>query len=339
MVQWTRTFPSSCDTIIWQVRQTRDGGYVGAGRVLSRPGRPGSKINLLKMDSVGNTQWVRFFGCDTLMNVAVAVEQTSDGGYVLAGNDDSLGLCGINVIKTDSLGNQQWRFNLRTFVTIYDVQQTADGGYVVSGMRINYGLYLLKLSPLGTFEWARSYEESYGDWTDRRCRVRQTSDGGYILVAEVLLKTDSLGNEQWRRRYSGVNVMFSVDQTSDGGYIAAGHGPSPAPAESLKRFNMVLLKTDSQGNLQWKKVFTEGQESGGLCAIQTADGGYLVCGDIVQGDLSHGRLVKTDSQGTAVWTKSLEPRTVVRSCQQTSDGGYILTQGYNHIWKLAPEQE
>jgi hypothetical protein len=138
-----------------------------------------------------------------------AVEQTSDGGYIIAGHsffgDDGQAY----LIKTNSRGHTLWT---RTYGGTEDelawsVQQTSDDGYIVTGYTWsfgagNYDRYLIKTNSLGDTLWTRTYG---GADFDECYSVRQTSDNGYILTsytysfgssgADVyLIKTDHHGD-------------------------------------------------------------------------------------------------------------------------------------------------
>lgn len=329
-VQWERTF-QSYDTWVRRVVQTRDGKYIAAGSV--SPSYAEHDVYLLKLDQSGNPEWQRSIDAGAT-GYACSVSETQDGGFVLAGGSGDSDK--VTVFRIDASGNQVWLFSDFWGATNYTVEQTCDGGYVTGGLwSVKDSLYILKLNPNGSFAWRRSYDEFYGLW-NAHIPVRQTSDGGFIMAAEVLLKTDASGNLIWKHSYSDVLVMFSVCEVPGGGFVATGIARAPWPMGYIKPFNMVLLKTNAAGGLVWKRVFTEGQESDGRCVRLTSDGGFVVSGTITLDDLDHARVVKTDALGNAVWTKTFEARTGMEFGQQTSDGGYILSSGDQTIWKLGP---
>jgi hypothetical protein len=329
-VQWERTFQAH-DTWIRRVVQTHDGGFIAAGSVT--PSRGEHDVYLQKFDVFGNMVWQKSIDVG-VTDFACWVEQTQDGGFALAGGSGDSDK--VTVFRMDSTGNQLWLFSDFWGATSYTVEQTCDGGYVTGGLwSVDDSLYILKLDSTGRVKWRQSYDEFYGHW-NAHIPVRQTSDGGYIMAAEVLLKTNAFGDQVWKHRCEDVLVMFSVCQTPDGGFVATGIARAPWPMGYFKPFNMVLLKTYANGDLDWKRVFTDGQGSEGRCVRPTSDGGFVVSGSVTLDNLDHARVVRTDSQGNTLWTKTFEARTGLQFGQQTSDGGYILCSGDQRIWKLGP---
>ena len=82
-----------------------------------------------------------------------SVQQTSDGGYIVAGKN---GNSDVYLVKADSGGNETWSrsFGGASTDIVFSVQQTSDGGYIITGYRDSYGtgyfdVYLIKTDPNG----------------------------------------------------------------------------------------------------------------------------------------------------------------------------------------------
>ncbi len=138
-----------------------------------------------------------------------------------------------------------------------------------------------------------------------------------------LVKTDSAGNMQWNQSFSESiwDWPYGMTQTSDGGYALVGVASSSLGGAGP----ILLLKTDSAGNIQWtKNIGTNMQWA--TSVIQTRDGGYAVTG---------GRnfvLAKTDAQGNVQWTfNGTSTESLANSVIQTADGDYVIA-GEDGSW-------
>jgi len=131
-----------------------------------------------------------------------------------------------------------------------------------------------------------------------------------------------------------------LQQTTDGGYILGGSSESdisPDKTENSKGSNDYwVVKLDSTGIVQWDKTIG-GNSSDALYRLeQTTDRGYILGGSSVSdssGDKTENSkgdwdywLVKIDSTGIVQWDKTIGGNSddVLRSLQQTTDGGYVL---------------
>jgi hypothetical protein len=291
----------------------------------------------------GDTLWTRTYGGSSL-DRAYCVQQTSDGGYILAGGTYSFGAGyeDFYLVKTDSSGDTLWT---RTYGGSSEdrcnsVHQTADGGFITVGYTHSFGaggkdVYLVKTDSSGDTLWTRTYG---GGRYDEGYSVLQTSDSGYIIAGYTdsfgpgndnvwLLKTDSSGDTLWTRTYGLGNYAQgrSVQLTSDGGYVIAGHIFS----YSTHSHDVYLLKTDSSGDTLWTRTYGASDHDYGYSVQQTADGGYVIAGYTYYHPFyvfSDVYLVKTDSSGETLWTRTYDRETLDHgySVQQTSDGGYII---------------
>jgi len=209
--------------------------------------------------------------------------------------------------------------------------------------------------------WTRTYGGDESDWG--RC-VRESSDGGYIVVGTTksfgagdqdlwLFKTDEHGDTQWTRTLGDteMNKGYCVDLTKDGGYIVSGNSglfksnsegelewQSPYAAYYVQQTNdngyilvarhsqnIWLLKMDEEGDTLWTNIIGYGY---GYCVKQTSDGGYIVSGEL-GGDttLFDFTIIKTDETGEVIWDKIFLDIGYEHAfyVQETYDKGYIVT--------------
>jgi len=359
---WTKTIGGTDYDLGYSVQQTNDGGYIIAGYTESY-GAGDYDVYLIKTDSSGDTLWTRTFG-GTEYDPGFSVQQTTDGGYVVAGSTNSYGgSSDIYLIKTDSGGDTTWTraFGGTDYDAGYFVQQTNDEGYIITGLTLSYGaggadVYLIKTDSSGDTLWTKTfggYEWEYG------FSVQQTIDDGYIVtgftdsygagVDDVyLIKTDLNGDTLWTRTYGGYNhdAGYFAQQTADGGYIVAGTTESYGSGGE----DVYLIKTNSGGDAMWTKIIGGTEYDGGHSIQQTIDGGYIVAG-YTQSYGSGGSdvyLIKTDSSGDTLWTKTIGgiQNDTGEFIRQTADAGYIVIgstvsygAGYSDIYliKLEPE--
>jgi len=310
-ISFAKTYGGTNGEGATSVRQTSDGGYILAGRTYSFGA--GGDIFLIKTDANGNIQWAKTYG-GTNNDWAYSVQQTSDGGYIVAGYtwSFSVGYYDIFLIKTDANGNLQWAktYGGASFDWATSVQQTSDGGYIVAGATWSFGagngkFFLIKTDANGNIIWAKTYGGTIGEYARS---VQQTSDGGYIVAGYTasfgagngdffLIKTDANGNIQWAKTYGGTSydLATSVRQTSDGGYIVAGSTESFGAGGR----DIFLIKTDANGNIIWAKTYGGIYRDSATSVQQTSDGGYIVAG-YTDSFGAGGRdifLIKTDANG------------------------------------------
>jgi len=86
---WTRRYGGANNDAASCVQQTSDGGYILGGWTYSF-GAGGEDFWLVKTDANGDSLWSRTFG-GSGSDWCSSVQQTSDGGYVLAGCTNSFG--------------------------------------------------------------------------------------------------------------------------------------------------------------------------------------------------------------------------------------------------------
>ena len=333
------------------VQQTMDGGYIVAGvRTL---GIGMEEMLLQKVDSLGQTQWIKFFS-DGYESEASSVRQTADGGFILTGwtSIDISYHHYIALIKTDSNGDTVWtkRYDGSSLGPGSscncgrEVAATSDGGYaIVAGMLDQADnlekILLIKTNATGDTLWTKKYKGFFGVGA---ASIKQTSDGGFImggtalltdtlppLYSVFLLRTDANGDTIWTK---AINVnsfneyAYSVWQASDGGFFITGRICCP---DSIYMGNILYIKTDSAGDTLWTKQIKGNRDDYANCGQETADGGYMMVGytnSYSTGSNIKVYLLKTDMNGDTLWTKTFggpNQSSGVYSVQ-TTDGGFII---------------
>ena len=134
---WMHTFGGSGSEDGRSVKQTNNGGFIITGYTMSY-GQGGSDIFLIRADKDGNQIWTQTYGgaTDDLGN---AVQETHDGGFVIAGHTNSFGN-GVDayLIRTDSDGNRVWEYTYGENSDDFgnSVDQTSDGGFIIGGSTV-----------------------------------------------------------------------------------------------------------------------------------------------------------------------------------------------------------
>ncbi len=323
------------------IQQTADGGFVVVGNTYSF-GSGFSDFWVIKMNSDGSIVWEKCYGMAKDEH-AYCIQQTSDGGYIVAGGTNSTGLGSADVwiLKLDENGNILWEksYGGSGYDYAYYIAQTSDSGYIVAGTTDSFGagnddVLIMKLSENGTVEWQKTYGGNDYEWVGN---IVETSDGGYIfcgggyfsngagLCDAWVVKLSSNGDIVWQKIYGGSDYdsAMYILPTSDGGYVVSGYTCSFGQGEE----DIWILKLDSNGDIIWQKTYGDsGSNVQTFTPLErTSDGGYVVSG-VFGNDIW---IVKLDSNGDVVWQKKYggtqwdEPAFIT----ETLDGGFILT-GY-----------
>ena len=312
-----------------------------------------------------HSYWAYSYGSVDFEGEGSAIQQTTDGGYIIAGTiifDEEKTFNDFWVIKLHDNGTIAWQkaYGEKGYDRCEAIQQTTDGGYIVVGETYSFGdgngaIWVLKLRNDGTIAWQKTYGGN-ARWY-YASSIRQTTDGGYILsggtnpiTSSYSYKTDDLlvlklnadGTVEWQRTYSGLmnELGSSIQQTPDGGYILSGQTQL-----GYRNSDIWLLKLDKNGQIIWQKAYGGWDRDGVGSVQQTSDGGYIVTGVISPFRVQwvDTWILKIKNDGAVEWQKCYggDKVDVVGSIQQTPDGGYVVAgttssfgNGNNDIWVL-----
>jgi len=195
-------------------------------------------------------------------------------------------------------------------------------------------LFFLGLTHLSIAQSIK-FQKTIGNRTATAYSIASLPNKGFAIAGNIwnknnsdndffLIKTDSLGNPLWKKTYGTTNYEYcnEMQPTSDGGYILAGQLVDLNTFESQG----AIVKTDSAGNMNWKKTF-----KGSIFSIKETKFGnaFLACGVI--GNVGAGNLdiylVKLDLNGNIIWDRTFGGNSleIAQSLVATSDNGVLLT--------------
>jgi len=191
------------------VVQAADGGYVAVGSKIAANWKD---VYLVKTDSLGNVEDEKYFG-GTGPDYGIAVQQTRDGGFVIAGEYDAGGPGNsIYLVKTDAARNEVWarRYGRGRANAVV---QAADNGFILTGSVPDAGgnrdLFVMKTDAVGDNLVIRTFG---GTRDDEGRGIAVTKDGGYVVVGSTYSYSSGSGDaaNAWQR-----NDIFLVRLTAN----------------------------------------------------------------------------------------------------------------------------
>jgi len=356
---WSKTYGLAdwyCEYHTYGLDVTDDGGYVFA----AEGDIDGWNDNfwVVRLDSQGNVTWEQGFTGTSLDHPQV-VRQTSDGGFIVAGESYSFrtgsSYCDIWVIKLTSSGTISWQYSYggTGYDTPHDLQETFDEqgnstGYLLAGYTTSFGaggrdVWLVKLGNSGSI----LHEIALGGAGDERGKsVAPTPDGGCIVVAYTqsfgaggrdiwAVKLDSVYSVEWEKAFGGTGDEYScsVVCTDDGGYVVGAYTASFGAGEN----DFWALKLDADGNLVWQYTYGGTGTDTAQDLAKTDDGGYIMTGWTLSFDVESydAWVVKLDSTGLIQWQKAYDiiydygtytynGSEWTYGVVQAADGGYVM---------------
>ena len=327
-IQWQRSLGGSGSDVAKSILPTTDGGYIVVGYTNSLHGdvmghHGDNDYWVVKLNSTGALQWQKYFG-GSGDDEANSVDQTTDGGYIIAGftrsyDGDVTGNHAFYdywIIKLDSLGTLIWQKCLggTDDDRAQSIQTTTDGGSIVAGFSNshdgdvtgNHGFYdywVVKLNSTGTIEWQKSLG---GTGDDEATSVKQTT------------------NDKCSEKILIDGYIVAGRSGSNDGDVTGNHG----------NYDYWVVKLNSTGTIEWEKSLGGNGGDEATSVDQTIDDCYIVAGFTQSNDSNvtgnHGGadywVVKLNSTGTIQWQKCLGGSSYdfANSVERTIDGGCIV---------------
>ena len=321
-IDWKKCYGGNSTEIAYSINKTNDGGYIIAGGSASSKGGltenyGGLDYWVVKITANGTIQWQRNYG-GSGTDEAYSIQQTYDGGYIVAGTSNSSdsditnnhGSDDVWVVKMNAYGSIQWQksYGGSNIDRAYSIYQTTDSGFIVAGytesnngdISSNHGLYdswILKITSNGNLQWQKSYG---GTGHDYGYSILQTTDGGYIFSGTTestdgdvlgnygwddmwVVKLSMNGNLQWQKCYGGDFTEYgltTIIPTYDGGYVVSGSTWSDN-FDAISNHglqDLFLVKINDTGGVKWHRTYGGGNYDFGGSVVQTLDSGYAFVG-------------------------------------------------------------
>ncbi len=309
-----------CDSIM-------GGGYVSAGTI-ENIGSAQQHVRLMVYNSEGDTIWTREYGDSTHFWIGEQVRRTTDKGFLIIGFTDNTGYQDGFAIKTDSLGNEQWRNTYGWGGIVIDAFGSAielPNGYILTGQSFpqmdNSDMFAVRVDTAGSVVWTQRWG---GGFDDVQVHSFLGFDGTVILAGgygyapdlgstiPYLAKMDAIdGSLLWEKQYGAPwfsTLLFAAKVSPDANIIACGVTYEGGHEQGL------LLRTTSAGDSLWMRNYSfhdeviDQGEGRFWDVLPTADGGciatgfanYPFNGPYPPGYSQDAWVVKVDSMGCIV---------------------------------------
>jgi hypothetical protein len=263
-----------------------------------------------------------------------------------------LAVFAIAVILFNVFGTRayQWQLSLGgdKYEQAYAVAPLSDGGYLTVGVTNSKGagsndIWAIKNAKNGATQWENVFGGPKWDIATSVIEVQssassENSDKAFLVFGSTsstengdsdfgLLKLDQQGNLLWQKKYgnSGEEKGHVVLNSPDGGFILLGTVSNPSSGLN----NILVIKTDSQGQVLWKNIYGDDGEDYITTAQLTSEGDIIFGGTNPTGNYDFW-LNKIDSQGKLLWqsTAGTKSSDIATDLVINTDGSIVMV-GYN----------
>ncbi len=297
-------------------------------------------ITLIKIDSTGQQIWSKIlFNSD--IEYANSFHQTSDKGFIITGytNTGSAGAYDVLLIKTDSMGNLQWRktFGGANWDFGNDVIVMPDHGFVITGYSNSFGsennkIYLIRTNQNGDSLWTKILNEKSESEGNSICITksndfiicgasRQLNKEFYDLY---IVKTDQNGNIIYSNTFGDTlnDKGFCIKNAHSSGYIISGFSQNV----SMGNEDAYILNIDENGNKIWEQRYGYPADSRANSICLASNNTYVCAGTRTSNGNKDVYLLKMDSLGSFLAGRiyGSDQEETILSIEPCNDGGFIM---------------
>lgn len=359
---WPKVFGISEMAWGYDVEESYDKGY----HVLCQVDPGWSGVNqmfawFIKTDINGNRLWEKRIYHNSYLNSCNDITHTPDGGCIMVGSTSKLetGETDIFFIKLNACFEREWCTILST---------PGNGDYGIKAQPIadgyigllsyyqdweNKRVWTIKLDLLGNVVWRKAYfQDDPGYRNEDACDLMVTPDGGLLVTAygnydpqggwngwlrSILVKTDSLGNEEWVTRWGEDENFFSLlpmnpSLALNGVFYCANTHYSKLPVEG---YVPAFIRTRPDGQEHGYVDLLTGTESAIVTTLHFLypDTLIMACGwNFPLHDYSQG-VAKCDTAGNHIQVKILIDSVIntFQGSTLTFDNKIVLVGGFTKL--------
>ena len=308
---WERSYGDKNNQFVqdgWNIMLKDSSLYFSS--VLVRPNLLTTSV-LLKFNLNGDSLWIKEYlyslpVTDTTWFCLLGKNTTPDNGFIFTGRQSYNGQTSIVLLKTDSLGNEEWRSIMNTatyYSTGYDV--------VYDDISHKYIITAVQDTPISTDE-----------------------------LTGIIITTDSLGNKINQSIKTGTNggYLNQIIKTDDNNFIASGALSTGEPIGSFTKKKHFCIKFDHSGNTIWTREYSISGLFNWLgITKKLPDGNIILAGSfdtLSNQNLpfnSHFYLQKINQNGDSLWSRSINmvngegKQNLLNGLDLTNDQGFVLT--------------
>lgn len=326
-IQWQKSLGGSSDDEIRSIQQTTDGGFILAGFTYSNDGDVSGNHGsgdcwVVKLDMFGGIEWEKTLGGSNF-DEARSVQQTSDGGFIVAGTSSSnngdltnnYGDFDCWIVKLSGTGSIQWQKTLggSKVDKASVVKLTSDGGFIIAGftessdedvtfLHGGSDMWIVKLNENGQMQWQKTFG---GSNSEEVVSMIPTNDGNYIAAGYTqsedgdvsgfhgnvdiwVVKFSDFGAILWEKSLGGTSqdVVGDIRQSNDGGYIVAGSSSSNDGdiSSNQGQYDCWIVQLSNIGNIQWQKSLGGMYDDLANTILQIDDGSFILAGTTASND-------------------------------------------------------
>ncbi|MFZ1330563.1 MAG: PQQ-binding-like beta-propeller repeat protein [Flavobacteriales bacterium] len=334
-IMFERTYGGPSADIGFCVQQTLDDGYALFG--ITQNNTSGFQdMYLIKTDEYGDTLWSHTYGTVN-MDMGYSADETSDGGFILAGMFGGFGTDTLTLIRVDQNGDPIWTGQFPGTLGRdigFSVLETSDGGFAVCGFTQGISgedVYLVRTDANGNELWSHTVDLGGSEvgWA-----MEQTQDDGFIVLANSYLFADSTGDVHlirfaangdslWTKTFfvPGPDESHGLTMTADGGFVIVGGNGYPSR-------DLLIIKADQDGNELWRHVDATQEDELGMDVKELPNGDLIIVGrrENITTTAIEMYMVCTNGSGAELWNRTYS-HGIFSECNSmdvTSDGGFVL---------------